>query len=193
MPGHIGHKANKKDTFGTYPLKPYTMEINWLIHIVAALVPMIIGFIWYNPKVFGNAWMKGVRLNEEQVRSGNMPLIFGLSFVLAFILSFAYKFLGDHHFAYQAFFRPIEEHGMGVDATTAFGSELKGLIDGYGTRFHTWTHGLAHSFMITIFVLLPVMGTAALFERYSFKTFMINWGYWAVTIAIMFMLLAQWG
>ncbi|MBP6311453.1 MAG: DUF1761 domain-containing protein [Flavobacteriales bacterium] len=169
------------------------MEINWLIHIVAALVPMIVGFIWYNPSVFGTTWMNGVGLTEERIRTGNMPMIFGLSFLMALLLSFTYKFLGDHHFAFQAFFRPVEEHGMGVDASSAFGAELQGIIDAYGVRFHTWSHGLAHSIMITCFVLLPVMATVALFERRSFKTFLINWGYWVITIAIMFMILAQWG
>ena len=169
------------------------MEVNWLIHIVAALVPMVVGFIWYNPKVFGTAWMNAAGMTEERVKSGNMPLIFGLSLVMAFILSFTYKFLGDHHAAFQAFFRPIAEHGIGVDPTTPFGIELKGLIDDYGVRFHTWSHGLAHSVIISLFVLMPVMATGTLFERRSFKYFMVNWGYWVVTLACMFMVLAQWG
>jgi hypothetical protein len=169
------------------------MEINWLIQIIAALVPMLVGFIWYNPKVFGNAWMKSAGLTEEQVKTGNMPLIFGLSFVLAFVLSFTYKFLGDHYSAFQAFFRPVIEHGLGVDPATPFGTELKGLIDGYGERYHSWTHGLAHSLIISFFVLLPIMGTGALFERKSFKYFMLNWGYWVVTLALMYMVLAHFG
>ncbi len=169
------------------------MEVNILVHLIAALIPMIVGFIWYNPKVLGTAWMNSAGLTEERVKTGNMPVIFGLSFLMAFILSFTYKFLGDHHYAFQAFFRSVEEHGLGVDATTAFGAELKGLIDGYGMRFHSWTHGLAHSLIISLFVLLPVMLTGALFERRSFKYFIINWGYWVVTLALMFMVLAQWG
>lgn len=32
--------------------------MNFVAIIVAALVPMIIGFIWYHPKVFGNTWMQ---------------------------------------------------------------------------------------------------------------------------------------
>lgn len=169
------------------------MEVNWLTHILAALIPMIVGFVWYNPSVFGKAWMNGIGLTDERIKAGNMPVIFGLSFVLAIVLSFTYKFLGDHHFAHRSFFVPTEEHGLGVDAASAFGTELRTVIDAYGVRFHTWSHGLAHSMMISIFVLLPVIGTGALFERRSFKMFMITWGYWVVTLALMYMVLAQWG
>ena len=169
------------------------MEINIVVHLIAALVPMIIGFIWYNPKVFGNEWMIAAGMTEEKVKSGNMPLIFGLSFVLSIVLSFTYTMMMDHHFAFQAFFRPVVDHGLGVDPTTPFGAELKGLIDGYGDRYSSWTHGLAHSFLLSIFVLIPVMGTNAMFERKSFKYFLINWCYWAVTIAVMYMIIAQFG
>ena len=34
------------------------MEINFLAILVASLSTMVIGAIWYNPKVFGTIWMK---------------------------------------------------------------------------------------------------------------------------------------
>ncbi|MCB0763161.1 MAG: DUF1761 domain-containing protein [Flavobacteriales bacterium] len=169
------------------------MHINWLVQFIAALVPMLIGFIWYNPKVFGNAWMKAAGVTEERMRSGNMALIFGLSFVFAFLLSFAYAAFANHWNAFQAFFRPVVEHGMGVDPTTPFGAELKGYIDAYGERYSSWTHGLAHGTVMSVMLFLPVMVINALFERRSFKYIMINWGYWTVTLIVMFMVLAQWG
>jgi hypothetical protein len=30
----------------------------------AALIPTVIGFLWYNPKVFGNAWMAAADMTE---------------------------------------------------------------------------------------------------------------------------------
>jgi len=45
---------------------------------IAALVPTIIGFIWYNPKVFGTAWMASAGLTMETAMKGfNMPLYSG--------------------------------------------------------------------------------------------------------------------
>ncbi len=31
------------------------MKLNFLIILAAALIPMVMGFIWYNPKIFGKA------------------------------------------------------------------------------------------------------------------------------------------
>lgn len=34
------------------------MNINFLALLAAAASSMVVGFIWYNPKVFGNIWMR---------------------------------------------------------------------------------------------------------------------------------------
>jgi len=38
---------------------------NWYIIFVAALVPMVMGFVWYNPKVLGTLWMSAAGMSEE--------------------------------------------------------------------------------------------------------------------------------
>ncbi|QQR88242.1 MAG: DUF1761 domain-containing protein [Flavobacteriales bacterium] len=169
------------------------MQVNWLVQLLAALVPMLVGMIWYNPKVFGTAWMNAAGMTDEKIKGANMPVIYGISLVMAFLFGLAYKILADHGTMFDAFFRPVMEHGMGIDATTAFGTELKGHIDAYVARYSSWTHGLAHSVILSVVVVLPIIVTNALFERKSFKYMMVNWGYWAVTIALMFMVVAQFG
>jgi len=165
------------------------MEINWLIQIIAAIIPLLFGAVWYNENVFGKVVMDA----NAGSKQGHPAAVFGGALVLGVVLSFTYKFLGDHHYALQTFFRPEAEHGVGVDVASPFGIQLKELIDGYGTRFHSWTHGLAHSLIVSFFILLPVMAINVLFEGRSFKYFITVWGYWAITIAAMYMLLAQWG
>ncbi len=63
---------------------------------VAAIIPMITGFIWYGPMLFQNAWMKSIGMTEEKAKQGNMPVIFGLSFVMSFILAFFVAYLVRH-------------------------------------------------------------------------------------------------
>ncbi len=53
------------------------VKINFLILLAADVVPLIIGFVWYNPKVFGTAWMKARDMTEEKAKWANMGLIFG--------------------------------------------------------------------------------------------------------------------
>ena len=46
------------------------METNFLFIVLAALVPMLMGMVWYNPKVFGKAWMEGVGVSQEILDKG---------------------------------------------------------------------------------------------------------------------------
>ena len=43
------------------------MLFNPIAVIVAALSTFIVGFIWYNPKVFGTIWMQESGMTEEKV------------------------------------------------------------------------------------------------------------------------------
>ena len=70
-------------------------QINWLSIVIASLAPMLVGFVWYNPKVFGNGWMKAAGLTEEDAKKGNMAVIFGVSLVMAFLMSFFILFNVD--------------------------------------------------------------------------------------------------
>lgn len=41
-------------------------SMNFYLYFVTALVPLILGFVWYNPKTFGNAWMKEAEMTDEK-------------------------------------------------------------------------------------------------------------------------------
>lgn len=57
------------------------MQLNFfLCAAIAAVIPLLVGMVWYNPKVFGNAWMGATGLDEAKAKDGfNMPLVFGLT------------------------------------------------------------------------------------------------------------------
>src|SRR5262245_48460798 len=59
---------------------------NWLAVLVAALASLPVGFIWYNPKVFGTAWMKAAGVDMNASKSANMPLIFGLTILMSMVV-----------------------------------------------------------------------------------------------------------
>lgn len=71
--------------------------MNVLAQVLAAVSSMVIGFIWYNPKTFGNAWMRGVGMTEEKMASGNMAVRYGLAILMAFIISVFVGFVGGGH------------------------------------------------------------------------------------------------
>ncbi len=63
-------------------------NVNWLSLIIAALIPMVVGFIWYHKAVFGNAWMASIGMTEEKAKKANMPVVFVISIVMSFLLAF---------------------------------------------------------------------------------------------------------
>ncbi len=65
--------------------------------LVAALVPMLLGMVWFNPKTFGNAWMKGANLKLEDAQGANMPLLMGVGFVMALIIGSFFKSYAVFH------------------------------------------------------------------------------------------------
>ena len=70
-------------------------EVSWLAVALSALSSLVLGGIWYSPALFAKAWQSAVGLSDEQLKSGNMALTFGLTFVLSFIAAAVFAmFLG---------------------------------------------------------------------------------------------------
>ena len=166
------------------------MNVNFLAVIVAALVPMLVGFIWYNSKVFGNAWMQACGLTEEKMKGANMAAVFGVSLILSFLLSFSLQFMVIHQYHITSAFFDYNEQIK--DIATPEGSIYKSVMDLVGTSHRTFKHGLLHGVIGGLFVAMPIIGTSALFERKSFKYIAINAGYWIITMGLMGGILSAW-
>lgn len=60
--------------------------LNWWAVVVATVVAMAVGSVWYTPSVFGNAWMKSIGLKKKDLdNAGWQPMILAVvgSFVTA--------------------------------------------------------------------------------------------------------------
>lgn len=156
--------------------------------LVAAFVPLVIGFVWYNPKVFGNVWMKASGVTEEKMKSSNMILIFGLTFILSLLLAMVMQFLVIHqaHVKSLFFLQPID------DANTEMGALYQTIMQKLGTSYRTFKHGALHGTMSGLLIALPVLGINALFERKGFKYVAINVGYWMLCMGIMGGIVSAW-
>lgn len=158
------------------------MTVNFLIIFLASLIPMALGFIWYNPKVLGPAWMKSAEITEDKMKGANMALIFGLSFIFSFLIAMAEQFMVIHQWHIYS----ILMNDMDLkDPESATSLMLKDFMEKYGNNFRTFKHGVFHGVFAGLFFALPILGVNALFERKGFKYIAINAGYWTVALALM--------
>lgn len=159
------------------------MEFNFIAILVAALVPLVLGFIWYNPKVLGTAWMKASGVTEEKIKSSNMPAIFAISLLLSIMLSFFTQNLVIHQIGAFSL--------TGGDLENALPS-YQAFMSDYGTAFRTFKHGALHGFIAGLFFVFPIMATNGMYERKSWKLTFINVGYWTLALMIMGGIICGW-
>ncbi|MGM0930260.1 MAG: DUF1761 domain-containing protein [Actinomycetota bacterium] len=64
-------------------------EINIWAVIVATISTMVVGTIWYTPKVFGNYWMKVAKVSPGAGKNAVRPIIITIivSFISAWVLA----------------------------------------------------------------------------------------------------------
>jgi hypothetical protein len=164
------------------------METKWLVVLGSALIPILVGFIWYNPKVFGNAWMQAAGLKEEDLKKSNMFLILGLALLFSVFLAGGLLSIVIHQYY-------IFSSVMGIpgfdDPTSPQGKALADFFALAKDNFRTFKHGALHGTIAAITLALPILGINALFERRGAKYIFIHLGYWVVTLALMGGVLCQ--
>ena len=67
-------------------------QINHWAVFTAALSTFLIGGLWYSPLLFHKSWMRANGFSEEYLKKGNPAVIYGLSFVFAWIMAYNLAF-----------------------------------------------------------------------------------------------------
>ena len=142
-------------------------EVNLLAVLVAGIVPMIIGALWYGP-LFGKRWLELMETTAEEIQEGFNPLkTYGVSFVLALITAFILA---------QLFAR------MG-------GAERVFSIAGTGGDALA---GVYLALMALIAFILPVGYQSVAFEKRKAGLFWLNLGHNGVALLAQAVIIAIW-
>lgn len=154
------------------------MEINFIALLVAAIVTLVVGFIWYHPKVFGTIWMRENNFTAEELKKGNMLKIFGLTYLFSLMITMTLMSLTIHQSG---------AIGMvgGPPSLDSVKPSFTAFMADYGTAYRTFKHGALHGFMSGLFFAFPLIGINGLFERKSWKYILIHAGFWAVCLTLM--------
>ena len=131
------------------------IEVNYLAVVVAGIVSMALGFLWYSPMVLGKTWMKEKGLTPDKLKSAQkeMGKLYGLSFVVSLVTAYVLTHvmaLSENFFHY-----PMLQTGL----TTAF-----------------W---------MWLGFMMPVQITATIFGEKNWKLFGIDTGYQLVSVLAM--------
>ncbi|MHC0446118.1 DUF1761 domain-containing protein [Flavobacterium sp. 3-218] len=154
------------------------MQINFIALFLAAIVSLVTGFIWYNPKVFGTIWMRENNLTPEELKKGNMLKIFGLTYIFSLMITMTLMSLTIHQSGAVGM---VGGPPMLDSAKPSFAA----FMTDYGMAYRTFKHGALHGFMSGLFFAFPLIGINGLFERKSWKYIFIHSGYWILTLTLM--------
>jgi hypothetical protein len=71
------------------------LHVNLIAVLLCGVASLVLGGIWYSPMLFAKPWQRLTGLSDDQAKSGSMPMIFGLAFVLSLIAAYVFAmFLG---------------------------------------------------------------------------------------------------
>lgn len=157
------------------------METNFTIVLSTALIPLLVGFIWYHPAVFGKVWMQVAGITDEQIKSSNMGLIFGFCILFSLMLSTMMPPLVIH----QSGLVSMMMGQPGIPDNPMSNPDFKMMFEKYGHNYRTFKHGVFHGVLSALFFALPIVGINALFERRGAKYIFLHAGYWIITLALM--------
>ncbi len=57
----------------------------WIGVAIGAVLYMVLSMIWYMPRVFGNMWMEGEGLTQEDLQGAGTLVIYVITFVMALV------------------------------------------------------------------------------------------------------------
>jgi hypothetical protein len=154
------------------------MEINFIALFGAALVSLVVGFVWYHPKTFGAIWMKENNFTEEDLKKGNMLKIFGLTYIFSLMITVILMAVTIHQ---SGAIGMVGGPPMLDSAKPSFHA----FMADYGMAYRTFKHGALHGFMSGLFFAFPIIGINGLFERKSWKYIFVHAGFWMVTLTLM--------
>lgn len=70
------------------------VTLNYAAILVAALVNMVIGSVWYSPLLFGNIWMKGMRIDKNKIKTDKTM---GARYAVAFLMGLLMIYILAHY------------------------------------------------------------------------------------------------
>lgn len=125
-------------------------HVNLLAVLLCGVASLVLGGLWYSPVLFAKPWQRLAGISDDQLKGGNMPLIFGSAFVLSLIAAYVFgMFLGP-------------AMGLHASALAGFAAGLCWVAASFGINYlferkplNLWLiNGGYHTIQFTLFGLI---------------------------------------
>lgn len=161
------------------------MTPNIIVLLATAIIPFLVAAIWFHPNIFGGeTWYDVAKLHGSDRSEVSKIKLFSTLVINVLIAFGLYN---------------LCVHSMGAFGMVQANSELLTTGTGgafmaeYGHNGMNFKHGAFHGFTSTLFMVVPVLAYVTIFEKKSFKYFLVYSGYWTLSLMIMGGVLCQWG
>jgi len=158
------------------------LSANFFILPIAALIPLIIGYIYYSPNVFGTRLANLTDRPIDQITGNRTPgrliLIYVFSLFWAYLLTFA----SVHQSAmYQLFFMAPSL----ADANHEYNQFITEFMSKYGERHRSFGHGMIHGAENGLVWGIGFLGITTLLQGKPLKPMWIHLGFGILCCALM--------
>lgn len=157
------------------------METKYLVDLAAAFIPIVIGFVWYHPKVFGSV-IKAANGRTEEAGSGHAWWVYVLGYVASYYIARSLGSIVIHQYGLLSMLASEPDvHKAGTELNTT----VQGLLDKYENNFRTFKHGAYHGFFTGLYLVLPILAIHTFFEKKKWTWLAVNAGFWLICLALM--------
>lgn len=138
------------------------IPVNYIAVLVAAIANMVLGFLWYGP-IFGKRWIALMGFTPAQIKEGQSK-----GMAKQMILGFIGALVMNYVLAHSLIFANTYLSASGVSA------------------------GLAGGFWNWLGFVAPVTLSSVLWEGKSWSLWILNNGYWLLSLLVGGVILALW-
>jgi hypothetical protein len=154
-----------------------------LVDLAAALVPLLVGAIWYNPYLAGRFLAVPGAAPPPPMPAWRTALIFLVTYIGSYFIATALGGVVIHQWGFHGM---LANHGDELkDSTSQLYGIYHGLLDKYGSEFRTFKHGAFHGYQLGLKLVFPIILIIGLFEQKKAAWIIVHAVYWTICLALM--------
>jgi len=156
------------------------MPVNAYMFLVAGLIPMILGAIFYSEMMFGKSLDRINGVSDEITKKGHSPSVYVFAYIFCCMIAMIVMGMCIHQtHVFQMLVPEVFESGG--ESMMVYND----LMVKYGDRFRTFGHGALHGGVTAVFFVTPLIGVLALFEGRGWQYILIHGLYWMICLILM--------